>query len=139
MNDNDIVLTGGEDYKLFVYAINKRITWSSTNFKVAIVNFNGRVYAINHGEAYIVAKTGDKELKCRVNVLELNSKKLTLMEGDTYHLRVLGNANIVTYKSSNAEVVSVSWFGKIKAKKEGSAIITVKARGKTLLCKVTVK
>lgn len=139
LNENDLVMTQGEDFKLFVYAVNKRISWSSTNFKVAFVNFDGRVYAMNHGEAFIIAKIGDKKLKCRVNVLELDRKKLSLDEGDAYHLRVLGNANFVAYKSSNPEVASISWFGKVKAKKEGSAVITVKARGKTLRCRVAVK
>lgn len=66
----------GEEFRLFVYGINKRVSYHSTNFRVAGVNFNGRVFAYQTGKAYIIAKVDNKELKCRVKVIDLNKKDL---------------------------------------------------------------
>lgn len=139
LNRYDIVLASGEEYKLFIYRINKRVTWSSSNFRVAFVNFNGRVYALQHGKAIITAKVGSKKYRCRVTVIDLNKDKLVMRAGDTYHLRVLGSSFFTTYKSSNKKVAKVSMFGKVKAVGKGSAVITVRVRGKRLKCIVTVK
>ena len=45
----------------------------------------------------------------------------------------------ITYKSSNAKVVTVNGKGKIVAKKKGTAVITIRSGKKTVKCKVTVK
>lgn len=139
LNRYDLVMAKGEEYKLYIYNINKRVLWSTTDFRVAFVNFNGRVYALQHGEAFIIAKVGDREYKCRVNVIDLNKDKLTLRAGDTYHLRVLGRSLFASYKSSNKAVARVSLSGRVKAERKGNAVITVRVKGKSLKCRVTVK
>lgn len=45
----------------------------------------------------------------------------------------------VTYKSSNTKVATVTSKGVVKAKKKGTAVITVKSGSKTVKCKVTVR
>lgn len=138
LNRYDLTMVKGEEYKLYIYRINKRVSWSSSNFRVAFVNLSGRVYALQHGKAYITARVGDKKYKCRVNVIDLNKDKLSMRAGDTYHLRVLGSSFFATYKSSNKKVAKVSMFGRVKALRKGRAVITVKVRGKSLKCIVTV-
>lgn len=139
LNRQELYMVKGEEFRLFVYGINKRVSYHSTNFRVAGVNFNGRVFAYQTGKAYIIAKVDNKELKCRVKVIDLNKKRLTLDVSDTYRLRVKGPAILVRYKSSNPSVANVNIFGKIKAKSPGKATITATVRGKILKCKLTVK
>lgn len=139
LNKQQLYLVKGEEYKLFVYRLNKRVSYKTTNFRVAGVNFNGRVIAYRTGKAFIIARVGDKELKCRVYVIDLNKDKLTLDVGASYRLKVKGCFAFTKYKSSYPEVASVSWFGRVKAKKKGRAVITARIKGKLLKCTVTVK
>ena len=139
LNKNDVVLARGEEFKLRVIGINERVKYSSTDFRVAGVNFNGRVYAYQTGDCFIIAKTGKKELKCRVVVLDINKERLSLRVGGSYRLKIRGGGGIPSYKSSNPEVATVKWTGRVKAKAKGRAVITVRAQGKTFQCTVNVK
>ena len=139
LNTRDLVLAKGEEFKLHVNHPNKRVTYSSTNFRVAGVNFNGRVYAYRTGKAYIIAKVGEKKIICRVRVLDINKTKLTLSIGKSYRIKIHGNAGFPSYKSSNPKVATINWRGKVKAKKLGKTFITVKARGKYFTCTITVR
>lgn len=139
INKQELYMVRGEESRVFVYGINKWVSYSSTNFRVVGVNFNGRVFAYQTGKAYIIAKVDNKELKCRVKVIDLNRKKINLNVGKSYRLKIKGPATFAKYKSSNPEVAHVSIFGKVKAKNTGEATITVKVKGKVLKCVVTVK
>ena len=139
LNRQELYLVKGEEFRLFVYGINKRVSFYSTNFRVAGVNFNGRVFAYQTGKAFIVAKVDGKKLKCRVKVIDLNRDKISLDVGDSYRLRIKGPAVFAKYKSSNSSVASVNAFGRIKGKQRGKTTITVKVKGKTLKCNVTVR
>lgn len=139
LNRHEVYLVKGEEFRIFVYGINKRVSFYSTNFRVAGVNFNGRVYAYQTGKAFIVAKVDGKELKCRVKVIDLNKKNLKLKVGQTYRLKVKGPAVFARYKSSNPEVATVNMFGHVKAKQRGKTTISVKVKGKTLKCTLVVR
>lgn len=75
-------------------------------------------------------------------IISLNKNKITLEVGQTYTLSatVLPKAyDKLTWKSSNKAVATVTSKGKISAKSEGTANITLKtADGKNTSCKVTV-
>lgn len=80
----------------------------------------------------------------KVKSITLNKKKVTLKKGKTFTLKATvkpANAATtkVTFRTSNKKVAAVNAKGKIKAKKKGSAIITVKAGSKKAACKVKVK
>ena len=139
LNRQELYLTKGEEFRLFVYRINKRVSFYSTNFRVAGVNFNGRVSAYQTGKAFIIAKVGTKELKCRVKVIDLNKKRLTLSVGDSYRLGIKGPAFFARYKSSNTSVATINVFGMVRAKRAGKTTISVNVKGKTLKCIVTVR
>lgn len=139
LNRQELFMVKGEEFRLFVYGLNKRVKFYSTNFRVAGVSFNGRVFAYQTGKAIIIAEVGNKKLKCRVNVIDLNKKDLTLKTGETFRLKVKGPVFFARYKSSNPEVADVGFFGKIKAKKPGRTRITAYVKGKKLICSVTVK
>ncbi len=140
LNKRDIYMIQGEETRLYVLGtVNKRVTFSSTNFRVAGVNFNGSIYAYRTGKAFIIAKVDGKELKCRVHVIDINKKSISLKEGKSYSLKIKGTLAFVSWKSSNSKVASVSMFGRVSAKSKGSAVITAKVKGRKLQCTVTVK
>ncbi len=139
LNKQELYMLKGEEAHLFVYGINKRVKFYSTDFKVAGVNFNGRVFAYNTGKAFIIARVNDKELKCRVYVIDINKDTLELKTGHSYGLKVKGKGSLVSWKSSNKAVATVNIFGKVKAKRKGRTTITGRIKGKTLKCIVTVK
>ena len=119
--------------------INKRVSYSSTNFRVAGVNFNGRVYGHQVGKAYIIAKVNGDLLKCRVYVIDLNKNNIYLKVGQNYDLDVRGANTYVRWKSSNVNIASVSFTGKVKAKNRGKTEIIAKIKGKELKCSVYVE
>lgn len=139
LNRYDLYMIKGEVYHLKLRAINKRVTFSSTNFRVAGVGLHGRIFAHQPGKAYILAKVGNKVLKCRVHVLDINKRSITLKAGRTKHLYIKGSNAFVQWKSANPRVASVNIFGRVKAKKKGKTIIYAQVKGKTLTCVVRVR
>jgi hypothetical protein len=139
LNTNDLYLVKGEMYQLKLRAINKRVTFSSTNFRVAGVSFHGRVIGYRPGKAYILAKVDKRVLKCKVHVLDLSRKNITLRTGASKKLYIKGIVGFAHWESANERVASVNRFGKVTAKKKGRTIIYAKIRGKTLKCIVRVK
>ena len=71
----------------------------------------------------------------------LNKTKVTLSVGETTVLKVKKVSGLksksVTFKSKNPQIASISSKGKIKAKKKGTAIISVTSKNKKV--KTTVK
>ncbi len=136
-------------------AVNKAVTWTSSNTKVATVS-DGTVTAKGLGTATITAKTANgTNATCTLNVvgndyvivtgLIMNKSNITMGQNETYAL----NANVyppnatnktVNWSSSDSNVVTVSADGKITAKKNGTAVIFARsADGKKTTCNVTVK
>ncbi len=139
LSKQDLYLAKGEEYRLCVFGINKRVSYYSTNFRVAGVNFNGRISAHQTGKTFIIAKVDGKQLKCRVHVIDLNKKKLVIKRGRSYQLHVKGTASYVRWRSSDTTVATVNIFGKVKARKKGNAVIYAKIKGKVLSCNVRIK
>ncbi len=70
----------------------------------------------------------------------LNSYSKTMKIGDeAYLLAVTSTGKKATFSSSDRAVASVNTYGKITAKKAGTAIITAKIRNGEASCKVTVQ
>jgi hypothetical protein len=105
---------------------------------VAGVNFNGRVYGYRTGDCFILAKVDGKTLKCRVHVMDINRKHITLNAGRSKKLKIQGAGSYVKWKSSNTAVASVSMFGRVKGKREGKAIIYGSVKGRIFSCEVKV-
>ena len=103
------------------------------------MDFAGRVFAYKTGKAFIIAKVDGKRLKCRVKVIDINKRQLSLRTGDSYHIKLKGPAYFAKYKSSNSSVAEVNIFGRVKAKKPGKATIRVYIKGKIIKCKIRVK
>lgn len=130
----------------------QKVTWSSSNKKVATVNQKGKISGKKVGKAVITATTANgKKITCKVTVkkapkkVRLTLKKKTLKVGKTYKVKVTyvpkkAASCQLTFKSSKPKVVTVTAEGKIKAKKKGTATITVRTfNKKKATIKVTVK
>lgn len=139
LNENDITLVEGEEFKLYVMRINKRVRFSSTDIKVADVNLFGKVVAYRNGTTIIKAKVDGKVLKCRVRVIDINKKNINLKIGKSSRLKIKGAWFGVHWSSSNSSVAVVNRYGKVSAVSKGSAIISGKVRKKTVTCYIKVK
>lgn len=139
LNKQELYLVKGEEYRLYMNGINKRVSYSSTNFLVADVNFNGRVFGYRTGNAFIIAKVDGKKYKCRVYVIDINKEKLELKVGKTYDLDIVGCNAFTRWTSKNKKIATVNMFGKVKAIKKGRTVIYAKVKGKKLKCTVYVK
>ena len=141
LNTENIVLETGETFRLSVFGINKRVHYSSKDFKVAYVNLNGKVFAKKPGVTFITAKVGKKTLRCKVRVIAINRKSLTLAAGEKYQFHIEGDGIIssVSWKSSNSSIAYVNNYGYVTAKRKGTTVITAKIYGKKLSCKLKVE
>ena len=106
---------------------------------VYTVNSNAKV--IYRRKVIIRFKKPKKAKKAKKKIY-LDFKKISLHKGDYEWLELKNASNKVKWSSSKPSVASVkkdgNW-GKIKAKKKGTAIIKAKYKGHTYKCKVTVK
>ncbi len=121
-------------------ATNKKVTWTSSNMSVAIVDNQGKVTAIGEGNAIITATTvnGLKTATAVIQVMipvvpvtgiTLNETSRNIQIGETKTLMATvtptnaTNKN-VTWTSSDENVAIVDGQGKVTAIGEGSATIT---------------
>lgn len=137
-------------------AANKKVTYKSSNKKVATVTSKGVITAKKAGTAKITvtskknskkkATVTVKVVKGKVTSIKLNQTSGTLTVGDTVALKATvkvssGGKKNVVWSSSNTKVATVK-SGKVTAVAPGTATITVKAAdgtGKKATYKVTVK
>lgn len=136
------------------------VSWKSSNPKVVTVNSKGRITGKKAGTAKITVTLASgasawfnvKVQKKNVTTTALkvvnkktgySIKKATLKRKQKLNLKTtvspVTSKQIVTYRSSNSKVASVSAKGVIKAKKKGKAVITIRSGKKTAKCTITVK
>ena len=139
-----MTLIKGQKKTLKLKGNRKKVKWSSTKKAVAAVSAKGVVTARKAGTTVIKAKVGTKIYSCKVIVEapKLNKTSITLKEGSSCQLKMLGTRQKVKWSSSAKSVVTVSATGKVKAKqvkKDRNARITASVGGKKYSCKVLVK
>ena len=154
------VINIGEEKQTFVrvlpdLASNKKVTYTSDNEEVCSVNSEGKVKGISFGTATISVKTeeGSKKAMLFVNVTQdrvsgitLSHSQIELVVGSEIPLKIdiepasATNKN-VEYYSSDLTVADVDANGRVRALKEGQAIITVRTKdgGYTASCRVICK
>lgn len=135
-----------------------RITWESEDETLASISNNGTLMAMKAGTVYITAKSvdGSYSKDCRVTIknkdiliqsIRMNPSTKSLTIGESFQLEVEilpTNATecLVSWTSTNSDVVSVTAEGLITALSEGSAqIIATTTDGSNLsaLCKIEVE
>lgn len=123
------------------YADNKRVTWQSSDEKVATVDENGKVTAVGNGTAIITATSVSGSYTATVSVtvkipveiqkLTIEAEKETLTKiGESTELKVKiepENADLqkLIWKSDNEKVATTDENGKVTAVGNGTAEITV--------------
>lgn len=99
LNKREKTIYEGNTYKLKVIGTNKKVTWSSSNKKVATVNSKGKVTAKYNGTATIIAKVGSKKLNCKINV------KLVQFSTKFYEIDNVAKKTISFEKVNNTKTV----------------------------------
>lgn len=128
----------------------QKITYSSSNKKVATVNASGVVTAKKAGTAKITIKSGSAKKVITITVPKTKTTNitgvptsLTLKKGQTRILNVkavpANSDEKITYKTSNKKIASITSKGKIKGVKAGTATITVTSGSIKKTFKVTVE
>lgn len=118
------------------------ISWYSSNSSVASVS-GGTITGKSPGTCTITAMANGISKSCSVTVkdttLKLNANVITLSKGGGYTLVATAMpTTTITWSSSNSTIASVS-NGRVTAKRAGTCIITAKAHGKSVTCRVTVR
>lgn len=124
--------------------LSDKITWSSSNKKVATVNSKGVVTAKAKGTAVITAICGEYKATCKVSVktptLKLAKTSASIKVGKKTTIKATATpTGTVKYTSSNKKIATVSSKGVVTGKKKGTAKITVTCNGVSKTFKVTVK
>ncbi len=142
MNHDSIVLEHGGKWgfvkTLKVEDNNQKITWSSSDPSVAVVNSSGMVTTRGAGTATITASVNGAKLTCEVKVLEISNQYVTLNKGETKTLNVFGTNNTITWTSYKKSVATVSKDGVVTPKSAGTATIVGNVDGRLVRAYVTV-
>ena len=127
-----------------------KVTWSSSDEKVALVDETGKVYGIGRGTAVITASVSEgvnDNITVTVSGTEiqditLDKTEAVIEEGGSTQLTAAvtpsGSSEQITYESSAPEVAFVNGSGLVVGKSEGEAVITAKAGSAETDCKITV-
>ncbi len=159
LNFSDATITRKQKVKLSASLApasvsNKKLTWKSSNPKVASVSSTGVVTGKASGTVIIACTAKDGSgvsASCTVTVtpiypaaLKLSKTAFTLKPGKTASLRAAitprtTDFKTVTWTSSNPSVATVDARGKVKALSAGRAVITATiSNGISVSCTVTV-
>lgn len=128
----------------------EKVTYSSSNTKVATVNSKGVITGKAAGTAKITVKSGSKKATVAVKVAKVKTTKLsgvpsskTVKKGKTFTIKASvtpkNSDEKVTYKTSNKKIATVTSKGVVKGIKKGTTTVTVQSGSKKQTCKVTVK
>ena len=142
-------------------ATNKKLKWTTSNSKVAVVNSQGKITAKGRGNSTIkvMALDGSNKyatvkvtVKQPVTSVKLNRKLANLkVKGKAKQKTVTLKATVypknannksVSWKSSKSKIATVNSKGKVTAKKRGTCYITATAKDgskKSAKCKIVVK
>lgn len=112
----------------------EKVTWKSSDKKVATVDKKGNVHAVNKGKAVITATVAGSKAKCTVTVkaakvkVTLNIKEKTIYVKNKLKLKAkvtakTGISKNVKWVSDNRKVATVDSKGNVKAVSAGIATI----------------
>lgn len=152
-----LTLAKGATYKKLASSIavtpvtsKEKVTYSSSNKKVATVSSKGVIKAKKAGTAKITVKSGKKKVVVTVKVTGVKTTNLSgvpakknVSKGKSFKIKAIATPKNtdekITFKSSNKKVATVTSKGVVKCLKKGTATITVQSGSKKMTCKVTVK
>lgn len=152
-----LTLAKGATYKKLASSIavtpvtsKEKVTYSSSNKKVATVSSKGVIKAKKAGTTKITVKSGKKKVVVTVKVTGVKTTNLSgvpaaknVSKGKSFKIKAIATPKNtdekITFKSSNKKVATVTSKGVVKGLKKGTATITVRSGSQKMTCKVTVK
>ncbi|SDN43900.1 Uncharacterized conserved protein YjdB, contains Ig-like domain [Fictibacillus solisalsi] len=158
VNKTKLSVTAGKTAQLTATVLptdstDKKVTWKSSNTRIATVDSKGKITGKKKGSATITASVKDaKPVKIKVTVnapilaksVKMNKSRVTLNKGKSITLSATVSPSNTTnktlkWKSSNSKVAKVDSKGKVTAVGAGSAKITASStNGKTTTAAITV-
>lgn len=159
LSRTSVAISKGKTYQLDATvspsnATNKKLTWSSSNTKVATVDANGKVTTLKNGTAVITCKSANgKTATCTINVRDISvtGVKLDMTSvladvGATFTVKATVTPSNATnqkivWSSSDTGVAKISSKGKVTAVAPGVCQITATTvDGEyTAVCMITVR
>jgi hypothetical protein len=141
LNKTKATLTVGNTVTLKVSGTSKKVTWKSSNSKVAKVSSKGVVTAKKKGSAKITATVDGKKYTCKVTVEKpsISDKSATITIGDTISLFMDETTQKVTWSSGDKSIAKVSKKGVVTGVSVGSTKIIATVGGKQYKCNITVE
>lgn len=106
LNKTKLIMDKGGTYQLKLSGFKKKVTWKSSNKRVATVSSSGKVTAKKAGKAVITAKAGKNSYRCSVTVEnpKISKKNATVYVGKTITLKM----NNTVRRQSGAPLTSRS-------------------------------
>lgn len=138
LNETNLILETGHYRTLKVYGTNQKPIFKSASTSAATVSSKGKVTAKGWGNTTIYTYVGNKTLKTKVNIVQMNKKNITLAPGKAYKLSLWGSDGSTTWTSSDTSVAAVSNTGIVTAIGKGSATITATYKGKKITSTISV-
>lgn len=145
-----VTLEKGESYTLTAIPETQTPQWSTSDSTIATVDEDGTVTGVSCGTCTITASTGAETATCRVTVVNVAVKLISLNKTST--VIVVGGSELLTATvlPENADDKTVTWEssdtgiatvdnGKVTGVAIGEAVITASAGNLQAQCTVTVK
>ena len=141
ISDTSIIIGKRQKWQLSVSGGAGTVVWSSANTKIARVSSTGLVEGVKYGTTEITASIDGLNFTCSVLVAKpsLSQTSVNVSERMTYKLRVAYASGSVRWSSSRTSIATVNKYGKITARRAGTATITATVDGFRLKCTVRVK
>ena len=160
ISDTKLSLSPGETAYLSIYKMpaktyDSTVYWASSNEKIATIQKNGQITALDYGSCVLSAKSRETAtviatcvltVKADIESVILDPTAATLSEGSTVTLKATVNpANAtnktVTWESANKAIATVDNKGVVKAVAPGTTTITCTTVDgeKKAICNITVQ
>jgi len=146
--DDEITLSP-QDHDCFI-GFNEKFTFTSSDEEIVQVDESGKLNIIRGGSAKVTISGGSTDVIYYLSIskmvqdIVINNSVINLKKGNTFNMNVSvypddAYNKTLSYYSSDPEIAYVTKLGKIIAKKNGTAIITVKTNdGSEIVKKVAV-
>ena len=105
MNISSKTLYRGQFVQLKINGTKQKVTWASSNTKIALVSKNGKVKGVAGGNAYICAKVGGKKYYCKIKIL---NAFFTQNIAASYYNMGVGKGIVGILKNYNKTAVKVT-------------------------------
>lgn len=142
LSRTSLTLTEKKSCAIKLTGITVKVTYSSSNPKIARVDSKGKITAVKKGTAVITAKANTKKFTCKVTVKaapkptptpmpkpSLNATALNMNKGDVRQLQVKNYKDLLVWTSDDPSVATVDSKGKVTAVNVGTTKIQVRDTG----------